>query len=427
MTLFLLAVAFALSISALCSLLEATLLSFTPSQVAALSERRPRLAAIWQGFKRDIQRPIAVILLVNTSAHTIGATVAGAKFEEVFIAGQGHGQHALILFSVVFTFLMLTFTEILPKTLGVLQNARIAPVIALPLQWSIWLLTPALWFVHLVNRPFTRGRGAGGSPATLEEISALAGMARVANLIGRQEEHIIRSASHLQDITAKEVMIPEEQVTFMSTSQSLNDAIMTAHMDPHTRFPVCREGDRDQVLGYVNFKEMIFHVRVNPYEPRIEGIIRRVHFASPEDSAAELLRVFVEQHAHMAIVQEGGRTLGLVTLEDIVEELVGEIVDEFDRAPRACNRLSGGVWMVGGGYPISALARDMEVELPDLAGSVSAWMIRRLGRPPRPNEVLEVNQARFTVRRVRRNRVFEAAVEVYPRRPRPEGKKATAP
>jgi hypothetical protein len=107
--LFIVSVVLALSVSAICSMLEATLLSFTPTQVAELTNRQPRLGALWQRFKSNIERPIAVILLVNTAAHTIGATVAGAQFETVF------GDEGVIWFSLVFTYLMLQFTEILPQ------------------------------------------------------------------------------------------------------------------------------------------------------------------------------------------------------------------------------------------------------------------------------------------------------------------------
>src|SRR5690554_5478785 len=113
MTLLLVSVIGALTISALCSILEATLLSFSSSQVEAMAGRRPKIAAVWRDFKQNIERPIAVILIMNTAAHTIGATLAGAKFEETF------GPQWLIAFSILFTYLMLQFTEILPKSLGV--------------------------------------------------------------------------------------------------------------------------------------------------------------------------------------------------------------------------------------------------------------------------------------------------------------------
>jgi putative hemolysin len=206
-------------------------------------------------------------------------------------------------------------------------------------------------------------------------------------------------------------MIPVEQVTFLSASQSLTDAIITAHLDPHTRFPICEGDDRNRVLGYVNFKEIIYHARTNPADSSLRGIIRPVYFLSPEESAVELLKVFVERHEHIAIVRgTDGKTLGLITLEDVIEELVGELGDEFDRLPRLFHQLSGGTWMVGGGVPVADLASKLGLSVFDAHGTVSAWLIRRFGRVPKVNEIYQLNGTEFMIRRTRREHIFEVAV-----------------
>lgn len=398
----------ALSISFLCSLLEATVLSLTPHQVAALTKNRPKVGAIWQDFKVRIERPITVILLLNTASHTIGATVAGAQFEG--LAG-GHGGHGLLIFSVIFTLVMLQFTEILPKSMGVRFNSVLAPYMAFPLAFTVRLLSPALYVMHLINRPFEPRRPSATAPTTIEEITVIAGLARIANLINPHQERIIQGAFRLSQQHVRDVMIPIEQVTFLSTAQKLMDAIITAHLDPHTRFPICDAGNCNNVLGYVNFKEMIYHARTNPSDHSLMGIIRPVHFVHPDQTASDLLRIFVERHEHMAIVRDSdGKSLGLITLEDIVEELVGELEDEFDRVPNWLHPLSGGTWMVGGGVPVTELARRLEITLPDAQGTVSAWLTRRFERLPAVNEVYRVEGAHFMVRRIRRGKVFEVMV-----------------
>ena len=171
MWLFILSVFTALSVSALCSLMEAALLSLTPSQLAQISARRPGVGAVWQRFKDNIERPIAAILVLNTAAHTIGASVAGAEFDALF------GDQWILVFSLVFTYLMLQFTEILPKTLGVKYNDVIAVWITQPLSVMIRLLRPILVAIHWVNRPFEGKPPAGKARAGVEEIIALAGFA----------------------------------------------------------------------------------------------------------------------------------------------------------------------------------------------------------------------------------------------------------
>lgn len=403
MALFVTALAMALGVSFICSLAEATLLSLTPSQVAQMAQRRADAGALWRRFKGEIHVPIATILLLNTAAHTIGAAVAGAQFDTVF------GQEWLWCFSLLFTYVMLQFTEVLPKTLGVRFNQELALVIGRPLHLATWILRPVLRMIHWVNRPFEAAPAAGRLPATIEEITVLAGLARLANQIGPQQERIIVTATRLADLRARDVMLPTEQIAFLSTSQTLADALLTAHIDAHTRYPVCEHGDPDRVVGYVNFKELVYYMRTNPNDSSLRGVIRPIHFVSPDESAADLLRVFVSQHIHIAIVRDAsGKTLGLVTLEDLIEELVGELEDEFDRLPRMFHPLSGGTWMIGGGLPVKDLAARLDVSLADAQGTVSAWLTGRLGRSPRVGDEWVEAGVKFAVRRVRRGRVFEA-------------------
>ena len=406
MIIFIVSVLIALTVSFLCSLMEATLLSLTPSQTAEIVSRRPKVGATWDSFKSNIERPIAVILLLNTSAHTIGASVAGAQFNKLF------GNQWIWVFSLVFTFLMLQFTEILPKTLGVRFNRELAYLIARPLEIAIHALTPLLHFVHRINKLFEPKLGANENHSTtVDEISALASLARLSQQITPHQERIIKSVSRLSRLRVHEVMIPVEHVSFLSTSQTLPEALVAAHTDAHTRYPVCEADDKDRVAGYVNFKEMIYFMRTNPNDPSFRGVIRPLYFASPDESASALLELFVNQHIHMAIVQgASGKTLGLVTLEDIVKTLVGEVQDEFDRLPRMIHPLSGQMWMVGGGVPLRELAQQTGLELPDSPETISVWLMDRIGQTPKAGDVYAEGGIEFIVRRTRRAKVFEVSI-----------------
>ncbi|MFM7050545.1 MAG: CNNM domain-containing protein, partial [Planctomycetota bacterium] len=219
MTLFVTALAIALGVSFVCSLLEAALLSLTPSQIARMSQRHPAAAAAWQGFKRNIERPIAVILILNTTAHTIGASMAGAQFDELY------GSDLLWVFSIAFTLVMLQFTEILPKTIGVRLNTVLAPWMAAPLQALVLVFTPLIVVLHWINRPFEGRRRAGAErSATVDEIAALAAMARMSKDIGAHQERIILGAARLSQRKVRDLMIPNEQVVMLSDDLSLPKA-----------------------------------------------------------------------------------------------------------------------------------------------------------------------------------------------------------
>lgn len=414
MLVLILAVTIALTVSALCSLLEAILLSLTPTQVAGLGRTYPAAMHTWQKLKSEIKRPIAVILVLNTFSHTVGASVAGAQFESLY------GKEWLAVFSIVFSLFILQFTEILPKSLGVRYNALLAPLVGIPLYTVVRASRPLLTVINFINKPFEGHGRSEHSGGTVEEIASLAGLARLSNLIGEHEESIIKNATRMSITKAGDVMIPREQITFLSTSQTMTEAVLTAHWDPHTRFPICEDDDHDRILGYINFKELVYRARTNPMDPSLRGIIRPVHFVNAEESAAGLLKMFVEQHVHMAIVRDNeGKTLGIVTMEDLVEELVGELEDEFDRLPRMCHALSGGTWMVGGGFPASKLEDVLGVALENAHGSTSAWLIERMGHLPKLNEVYTEAGYEFLIRRTRRGKIFEVAVS----KPRPVGAK----
>ena len=408
MTIFLAAIAIALGISFLCSLFEAVLLSLTPAQVAQLSERHPVAGSAWRSFKRDINRPIAVILILNTTAHTIGASVAGAQFDELW------GDRWIWVFSLALTFLMLQFTEILPKTVGVQLNSALAPYMARPLGFALALFAPIVWLLHLLNRPFEAGgRSGGGTKATtVDEIASLAALARISKDIGSHQERIILGAARLEQRRVRDLMIPLDQVVMLADDLSLPRAIVAAHLDAHTRFPVHEAGSRTRVVGYINFKEMIYFMSANPRNPTLKGIIRPVNFVSPDATATELMRIFVDQHEHIAIVRgESGDALGLVTLEDLVEELLGDIGDEFDRLPRYSHPLAGGTWIFGGGVPMDEVSQALGGVLPGGAGTLADFLGGACGGSPRGGQSITIGSTSVLIRRVRRGRVFEASVD----------------
>jgi CBS domain containing-hemolysin-like protein len=404
MTILLVAILVAAGVSFVCSVVEAALLSLTPSQIADISANKPSIGSIWQNFKNNIGQPIAVILIINTTANMVGASIAGAQFNDIF------GGKWLWVFSILFALAMVQFAEILPKTIGVRFNRSVALIAGKPLNALVNSFSTFISIAHWLNRPFEGSKGPE-QPTTVEEISALAGLARISKQISSHQESIIKGASKLSRLTAKNVMIPVEQVSFLSTSQSLMDAIIAAHIDSHTRFPVCLEGNRDRIAGFVNFKEMVYALRMNPADPTLTGIIRPLLFSSPDEPATSLLERFTSQHVHMAIVQDAaGKTLGLITLEDIVEELTGELEDEFDRLPRAVREIAPGSWVSGGGAPLRELAKQTGLALPDSPETTSAWLVRSLGHIPKAGDTYRAADAEFTIRRTRRAKVFELAI-----------------
>lgn len=381
MWLFLLSVFGALFISALCSLMEAALLSLRPSQIADMSSRWPRIGTVWQRFKAEIERPIAAILILNTAAHTIGVSVAGAEFAGLF------GDDWIWLFSLVFTFMMLQFTEIMPKGAGVRYNRQVALWIARPLNLLVQVLLPVVHLVHWINRPFVGKRRQGEPAATLEEIAALAGLARLSNEISPRQERIIKEGTRLSRVKVRAVMRPRVEIDALEIDTPPEEIVGAVVMSGFSRVPVY-EGDLDHIVGFIYIKDVLRQLHMGwPIE--LGKLLRTPPFVPETLPLDRLLQVFRKERTQMAIIlDEYGGTVGLVTMEDVLEEFVGEIYDEHrrDEGMEEIARRDETSWFVNGAVNLRDLLEA--VGLPQLrpsapqdvntVGGLIQWLLDRI-------------------------------------------------
>ena len=381
MWLFILAVVGALLVSALCSLMEATLLSLSPSQVAEVSSRWPRSGAVWRRFRAEIDRPIAAILILNTAAHTIGASVAGAEFDSLF------GDDWIWVFSLVFTLLMLQFTEIIPKNAGVRYNRQVAVWIAQPLVLLTYVLLPLVHFVHWFNRLLIGWRQRAEPAATLEEITALAGLARLSKEISPRQERIIEAGTRLSRMKVHAVMRPRVEIDALEIDTPPREVPGAVVMSGFSRVPVY-EGDLDNIVGFVYIKDVLRQLHMGwPIE--LGKLLRPAPLVPKTLPLDQLLQLFHKDRTQMAIIlDEYGGTAGLVTMEDVLEELVGQIHDEHRRDEETeIARRDGTSWLVSGAVSLrdllDAVGRpELRSDVPDDVNAVSGLIQKLLGRIP---------------------------------------------
>ena len=240
---------------------------------------------------------------------------------------------------------------------------------------------------------------------------------RTSRLIGAREEKIILGAAALSTRPVREIMLPSEFVTMLDVQASIGDCLIAAHLDMHTRFPVAEHrGDPQSIIGYVNFKDIVAHMRLAPNDPSIRGILRTIPSFAEDVALGTCLEQMMRGRFHVALVRNAaGNVVGLVTLEDIIEELVGEIEDEYDRLPVQIAAAGNG-WVVGGGLGLERLREvsglDFLQDLPPSgARTVSEWVIGHLQTPLHGGEIVRRNNLRVVVRKVRRQKVLEAQVE----------------
>lgn len=385
-----LAVAFALVVSFFCSLSESSLLSVGHAQVQAMGTSRA--GRILQRFKREIDAPIAAILILNTIANTIGAAYAGGSYLKVF------GEQTLWIFSAAFTTAILLFSEIIPKTLGVAFAGRVIAPLAYWIQALIYVLKPVIWVTHGISRLIKGNQRT--QVTSLEEIRLLATLGHAEGAVTARAAAIIGGAATLRDLTAYDVMVPRTSVKFLSGDRSLEENLQLVEKSGHSRFPYSPDGDLDHCKGIVLAKELFFALRRSEGTLELEPLSRAVSFVPGTVRLERLLRMFQDERRHMAIVvDEYGGTQGIVTLEDVLEELVGEIIDESDRLDQFIVRrgsdslLCRGMAETRKVFELLKIGDDDEVE----AVTVGGFVAELVGRVPRVGDEVEYRGYRLKV------------------------------
>jgi CBS domain containing-hemolysin-like protein len=398
---FVVAVSTALVVSFLCSIFESVLLSIGPAQVESLVVRGRHAGRLLRDFKRNIDVPIAAILIINTIAHTIGASVAGATYEDVF------SGDTLWIFTIVFTTAVLLFTEIIPKTLGVTHARRLAS----PVAYGIKGLTIFLKPLVLVSEKLSRAiRGPSSVPVTsIEEIRLLTALGRNEGVVGMRTADMIVSATKLRQLRAADVMIPRQRVTCLSSDMDREAVLEHIHATQFSRFPFVRGDDIDDVSGIVLTKELLLAMVDSPgAEIRWAALVREPLVVPESTSVNRLLQTFREGKMHLAIVvDEYGGFEGIVTIEDVLEELVGEIFDESDRPAEELRVLEDGSYEALATVEIRRMTEALGVESdPNVeAVSIGGLLAELLEEVPKEGDSVVWNGLRLEVVKANERRV----------------------
>ncbi|MEM0963264.1 MAG: hemolysin family protein [Bacteroidota bacterium] len=321
-TLLTLYIVLAIGVSFLCSVLEAVLLSVTPAYTGALEEKNPSAAARLKSLKADIDRPLAAILSLNTVAHTIGAAGAGAEAAAVF------GNAAVGVFSAVLTLGILVLSEIIPKTLGAVYWRGLAPLVGRVLPVLIALTLPLVWLSQGITKLIARGEKEG--EVSREELAALAQIGTEEGVFDETEGRILQSLFRFRQLKARDVMTPRTVLVAYDEQTPLQD--IADDGQPFSRFPLY-SGDRDHVTGYVLRDDVLHALAEDRHDIPAKEIAREILTVPDGLPLPELFERLLDRREHLAlVVGEYGGTAGVVSVEDVVETILGlEIQDETDR------------------------------------------------------------------------------------------------
>jgi CBS domain containing-hemolysin-like protein len=328
MTLLFTYVGIALAVSFLCSLLEASLLTITPSAIQSAKGRGASWAPSLERLKTNIDRPLAAILTLNTIAHTMGAAGAGAQYARVF----GHGTEAL--FAAALTFAVLVLTEIIPKTIGARYALALAPFTTRVLPVLITGLKPLVWFSQQLTRLITFGK-AHQAPRHREELMAVAHLGHESGQLHARETQFLHNMLQLHRVKTSDIMTPRPVVFSLAVDLRSDAFVREIDDKPYTRIPL-HDPDTLDIRGFVIKGEVLMeHVKRGSDGLAISELLRPIESVHGALTVDRLFQRFItEHHQIMLVVDEYGTMAGLVTLEDVLETIFGfEIVDELDKVP----------------------------------------------------------------------------------------------
>jgi CBS domain containing-hemolysin-like protein len=381
-----------LTISFMCSIAEAVVLSVQHAQIEALG--KSRAAEILREFKREIDIPIAAIVSFHTVAHTIGASVCGAMYVHAM------GDSSLWVFSLTFTVAVLLFSEIIPKTIGVTYVATLAAPVAYGVTGLAFVLKPVLWVTSKVAN-VVRGNHES-SVTSLEEIRLLVALGRTEGALAGRVADMIEGATALRELTAYDVMVPRAQVAFLSGERTLRENLDLIRRSQHSRFPYTPDSDLDHAKGVVLVKDLLFRdgALATGEDIDFEALQTPLLVVPGAAPLEKVLRTFQEERRHIAIVvDEYGGTQGLITLEDVLEEIVGEIEDESDRVDQRIFRRADGVFVCRASAETRKLFDILGIDESVALVTVGGFVADLVGRVPRTGDVVEFHGFQFSVAR----------------------------
>jgi len=406
MLLFATAITVALVVSFMCSIFESVLLSLNRAQIEIMVARGRRGGRRLARFKENMDVPIAAILILNTAAHTVGTAVAGASYADVF------DPHTLWIFSIVFTIAVLLFTEIIPKTLGVAHARSLATPVAYGIEMLTIILRPLVWLSERISRAF---RGEAKTAVTsMDEIRLMAVLGRSHGVVGDQAADMIVGATQLRHLSAHDIMLPREEVKFLSAAMDRDEVTAIVKASGHSRFPYSPTSDLDDADGVVLAKDLLIWMLENDASNIDWNAIKKDTLVVPDTAAVpQLLHTYREAHRHMAIVvDEYGGVGGIVTLEDVLEEVVGDIRDESDLPVDDMNERADGSLEVRGHVDLRRLCEKLGIswEPTDGVSTIGGLVTESLERIPVAGDSIEWNGYRVEVLRADRRRARLLAV-----------------
>lgn len=394
-------------LSAFFSASETALISLRPSKVSELVAKMAANSGILKKLKEDPHKLLITILVGNNVVNISASAYAAVVFTRLF------GDSGVGIATGIMTFMILVFGEILPKSFAHQHSASISLLVARPIYFLQTILYPIVWFfkevVIVANRIFGTKKS---STITEGELVAMLKIGTREGTINKQEQEFIENVLEFNDIEVGEIMTPRVGIGALESATTLDDAVDFAIRHSHSRIPVYRK-TIDNIIGVINIKELLKFYDEHPHNRKLEELKLTMPLEAPMSKKIDkLFREFQRKHLHMAIViDEHGGTAGLVTMEDLLEEIVGEIVDEFDPSEHPIEIIDSNNIIATGATLIEDVNDFFKMKFAaNEHDTINTFLLEHLHRFPREGEMIELERAKVLVVKMKKKVVDKVKI-----------------
>lgn len=387
---------------------EVALVSLTKSKVRQMVDKKKPGSVYIKRLKDDTQRMLATILIGNNLVNIAASAIATALMIGIF------RNYAVAIATGIMTFLILVFGEITPKSIAAKNNEKIAQLVAAPIWYLSIILAPILNILDAFINRFIKLLGIKSQQTTVteEEIMSMIKTAEEEGSIKEIEKRMLSSVFEFDDINAGEIATPRTDMVLVESKSSIADAIKLIIKKKYSRLPVY-EKNRDHIVGIAYIKDLMRYMDSKNKKMSVTSVMKKPYFVPEAKKIGSLLRQFQKRKEHMAIVvDEHGSITGLVTLEDIVEEIVGEIMDETDKIDPNIRKAGANTWLVKGKADIDEVNEKLHMKLKgEDYGTFSGFILKHTGKIPKEDEEIAYGNFILRIEELEGNRISKVMVE----------------
>jgi len=391
---------------------------FSGSETALMRSRRFRIRHLAeQGnaearqVEKILKEPdqlISTILLGNNFVNVLGSAIATALFISLF------GASGILYATLVMTIILLIFAEITPKTIAAYRAEEVSMLVSYPIRAAIKLLNPFARVLSMISKWLVSLMGIEMEKAyiiTEEDVGSAISIGHKGGFIQESKARMLIAILDLDSISVKKVMLPLNEITFISKDSSFDDIVTTIKTQSYSRYPVY-EGSQDNILGYLHIRDIWAYID-NRKDFQIDKLLRETDFVPETKTALTQLYDFQQKRLHMAfVVDEYGSVKGAITLEDIIEEITGDIIDEHDVIYDPVVPVGTNSYLVRGNISLRDLGRYIEKDFPEELDTLTGLIYELLDRIPEEGDTLAWEDMQFKVERMRGNRISRVRIMV---------------